>query len=85
VKRALRKLTAGYVGTADTPLNQFLEELTEIYPNAVVICTTRDKHSWYKSAQEMYKYTMPWWLDYVFFPMPTLRYFVTWAKSAASK
>jgi hypothetical protein len=57
IKSTLRELTAGYVALTDTPAIQFAGELAEIYPNALVICQTRDPDSWYKSAQEMYKHT----------------------------
>jgi hypothetical protein len=85
IKSTLRELTAGYVALTDTPAIQFAGELAEIYPNALVICQTRDPDSWYKSAQEMYKHTSLWWLDAVFFPMPTLMYFGQWRNSISAK
>ena len=83
VRSTLRDLTAGYVGTTDSPANAYIEELAEIYPNAIVICSTRDSASWWKSAQELYKNTDLWWLDIMFFPMPTLRYFGQWRDTMA--
>jgi hypothetical protein len=78
VEETLRELTKGYVATTDTPMIQFTEELVRLYPDAVVICTTRERSAWYKSSQALNKNTGLWWLDYVFFPMPTLRWFGLW-------
>lgn len=78
IDKNLRELTAGYVATTDTPCVQFTGDLAKIYPNAVVICSTRDQASWWKSAQALYANTGLWWLDIVFWPMPTLRYFGRW-------
>lgn len=74
----LRSLTAGYVATTDTPMIQYTEELTRLYPKAIVICTTRERSAWYESSEALNKNTMLWWLDLVFWPMPTLRWFGRW-------
>ncbi|PBP15841.1 hypothetical protein BUE80_DR013433 [Diplocarpon rosae] len=78
IAKNLRALTAGYVATTDTPAIQFTEELTRLYPAALVICSTRDPESWWRSAQALMKNTGLWWLDLVFWPMPTLRLFGRW-------
>ncbi|KAJ5035646.1 uncharacterized protein L3040_008111 [Drepanopeziza brunnea f. sp. 'multigermtubi'] len=85
VERNLRDLTAGYVGTTDTPAIQFTEELTRLYPDAVVICSTRDQDSWWRSAQALMQNTGLWWLDLVFWPVPTLRYFGRWRDSIGDR
>ncbi|KAH7397497.1 hypothetical protein BKA64DRAFT_672001 [Cadophora sp. MPI-SDFR-AT-0126] len=78
IEENLRNLTAGYVATTDCPAIQFTEELMQLYPSAIVICTTRDKEGWWNSAQALMRNTGLWWLDFVFWPMPTLRYFGRW-------
>jgi len=78
IEENLRNLTAGYVATTDCPAIQFTGELLKLYPNAIVICTTRDKEGWWTSAQALMRNTGLWWLDIVFWPMPTLRYFGRW-------
>jgi hypothetical protein len=85
IRDTLRKLTAGYVATTDTPMIQFTEELTKLYPNAIVICTTREKDAWYRSSQALNQNTGLWWLDYVFFPMPTLRLFGQWRNTIGER
>jgi hypothetical protein len=42
-------LLVGYVGVTDTPVALFTPELCEIYPDAKVICTTRNVDSWWQS------------------------------------
>ena len=49
VLESLRSLTDGYVATADSSLCQFVPEILELYPDAVVICTIRDPNAWAKS------------------------------------
>ncbi|KAL2070028.1 hypothetical protein VTL71DRAFT_14708 [Oculimacula yallundae] len=81
IQKTLRDLTAGYVATTDCPAIQFTEELVRLYPNAIVICTTRDQDSWWKSLTALMKNTGLWWLDLMFWPMPTLRFFAAWRDS----
>lgn len=38
----IRRLTEGFVATADSPMAQYVDELMELYPEAKVICTVRD-------------------------------------------
>src|SRR6187402_1518889 len=61
-----------------TPAIQFTGELMKLYPNSIVICTTRDQKDWWKSTQALVRNTNLWWLDLLLFPMPTLRWFGTW-------
>lgn len=85
VEQNLRHLTAGYVAITDTPAIQFTEELTKLFPDAIVICTSRDKDEWWKSAKALMKNTGFWWLDIVFWPMPTLRLFGNWRDSVGQR
>jgi Sulfotransferase domain len=82
IKSTLHSLLDGYVGVTDCPAAFFSGELASIYPDAVVICTTRDPERWFQSFQVLAKTVLLWWLDIVFLPMPTLRYFGTWIKAA---
>ena len=50
----LSQLTRGYVGTTDAPGCYFVEELLQLYPNAKVICTVRDREPWWNSYQELW-------------------------------
>lgn len=45
----LRDFTEGCVASTDQPGCYFVEELLELYPHAKVICTTREKASWWAS------------------------------------
>jgi hypothetical protein len=40
----------GYVATVDWPSCSFWQELSNIYPDALVILSSRDANSWWKSA-----------------------------------
>jgi hypothetical protein len=81
----LKSLTTGFVAIADTPANHFVEELTKLYPDAIVICTTRERDAWWKSAEPLAKNTRIWWLGVMVWPMPTLRWFQTWVRSASDR
>jgi hypothetical protein len=48
IKNTLRDLVAGYVALTDVPGAHFTGELVELYPDAVVICTTRDPGRWWE-------------------------------------
>ena len=69
-KRALRLISQrldGYVCTADPPLSQLVPELMELYPEAKVIVTTRDKESWAISIALSVKHVKPWLQYFLFF------------------
>jgi hypothetical protein len=71
----LKDLLAGYVAVADNPAIMFTGELASVFPNAKVICTTRDPDTWWKSFEGVAKQGDPWWLSVVFSLVPTLRYY----------
>ncbi|KAH6684273.1 hypothetical protein B0J14DRAFT_572535 [Halenospora varia] len=77
-KKVLAKQLAGYVGVTDCPCILFSGELAEIYPESIVICTTRDPAKWWVSFQETSKTVMKPWLVVAFQSMPSLRYFGKW-------
>jgi hypothetical protein len=81
MKETLKDLTAGYVGITDIPSILYVGELVKLYPEAIVICTTRDKDEWWKSLEATRKNASFWWLNALFWPMPTLRLFGRWRES----
>jgi hypothetical protein len=74
----LQTLLTGYVGITDVPCVQFVGELCEAFPDAVVICTTRDTEKWWVSIEPVINAGAPWWLPVIFASRPTLRYFNEW-------
>ncbi len=78
-KVILKDILAGYVACTDSPCYMFAGELAEAYPDAKVIVTTRDPEKWWVSFSELLKTVMPWWVKYVFWSMPTLRWFGQWS------
>jgi hypothetical protein len=81
IKYTLKDLTAGFVGITDIPSILYIGELVELYPDAIVICTTRDKNEWCKSLVATRKNASFWWVNALFLPMPTLRLFGRWRES----
>ncbi|OQV10477.1 hypothetical protein CLAIMM_14468 [Cladophialophora immunda] len=51
VLQGLKGLLSGYTAVTDMPPVLFTEELVELFPDAKVICTTRDPESWWKSME----------------------------------
>lgn len=79
-KRLIRDLMAGrldgYAATTDAPASGLVPELMELYPDAKIICTVRDPKSWEKSMEGISNAATMWFLRFVLFPLPALRYFV---------
>lgn len=82
IQDTLRGLLAGNVAVTDAPGVLFVGELLELYPDAVVICTTRDTQSWFRSYSDVANRVsrivslMP-----IFWPIPSVRYLKTWRKT----
>lgn len=66
----------GYAAVMDSPACGFGPELVEIYPDAMVICTTRDSESWARSMDGVANVATMWFLRVVLLPLPTMRFFV---------
>jgi hypothetical protein len=69
----LAQLTEGCVASSDQPGCYFVEELLQLYPDAKVIVTVRDKESWWASYSALWQsihdlYAWSW-------PSPQLRRF----------
>lgn len=71
----LKSRLDGYVATADPPLSLLVPELMELYPDAKVICTTRDPNSWAESMAFLLTLMHPHLFAFMFFWLPSLRYF----------
>lgn len=64
----------GYVCVADPPASLLVPELLQLYPNAKVLCTTRDKAKWAVSMEAITKLIIPYPLSRtLYFWLPTLR------------
>jgi Sulfotransferase domain len=72
----LRERFEGYVAATDAPATFLVPELMEVYPNAKVICTVRDAKEWEKSIVGVATAATVWFLRFVLFPLPSMRYFV---------
>lgn len=65
----------GFAAVTDSPACGFGPELLEMYPDAMVICTTRDPQSWEKSMAGIANVATMWFLRVVLLPLPTMRFF----------
>ncbi|KAJ9142439.1 hypothetical protein NKR23_g7267 [Pleurostoma richardsiae] len=71
----LLDLMDGYVGTTDMPATLMVSELLEAFPDAIVIVTTREPDSWWKSQRLLESYRELWWLPWLIWPAPRLNNF----------
>ncbi|KAL1798888.1 hypothetical protein ACET3X_002925 [Alternaria dauci] len=81
----LKQHLNGYAAVTDAPLNGMVEELLEVYPDAIVICTIRDPDAWVKSLEVIQNATTMWFLRFVLFPIPGMRYFVDFVNGLAAQ
>lgn len=72
----LKERFDGYAATTDAPAAGLVQDLLEIYPDAIVICTIRDPDSWVKSMETVSNASTLWFLRFVLFPLSGMRYFV---------
>jgi len=70
----------GYVAVADGPVRQLVPELMELYPDAVVVCSTRDAVEWERSFGKVAGTATQWFLKFVLLPLSPTRYFVEYVK-----
>jgi hypothetical protein len=85
IQENLKALLAGYVGITDNPGAMFTGDLVAAFPDAIVICTTRDPEKWYASIEDVRKALTTWWLEILFLSRPTLRYFGPGMKGMANR
>ncbi|KAF2243896.1 hypothetical protein BU26DRAFT_110373 [Trematosphaeria pertusa] len=76
ILNGLKERFHGYAAATDAPASGLVEQLVELYPNAMVICTVRDPHAWVKSMETVSNASTMWFLRFVLFPVPGMRYFV---------
>ena len=69
----------GFVACTDYPVAHLVEELVDLYPDAVVICTVRDVSDWEKSMAVLTK-SGTWWVPVALLPVPTMRHWGTTTK-----
>jgi len=78
VHSEIKALMDGFVGCTDLPGNACVEELLEIHPDAIVICTVRDPEKWWDSIRpivEKANFTLLFW---ILLPVPRFRWFRTY-------
>ncbi|KAF2818884.1 hypothetical protein CC86DRAFT_472534 [Ophiobolus disseminans] len=75
VRKILEQRLTGYAGVTDAPCAGLVEELLEIYPDALVICTMRDVDKWEKSMSAIASASTLSYLRLILFLLPTMRYF----------
>jgi hypothetical protein len=86
IKNTLRTLLAGYRSGAGTPSCPFAGESSELYPETIVICTTRNPKRWHERVKEvMNTVNLMVFLDIPFLPVPTLRHFSAWVKAIENR
>lgn len=75
IQETLKDLLEGYVAVTDQPACMFTGELVAAFPDAVVICTTRDPEKWWPSMNYVAGAIYKWHVDVLFLVLPKLRYF----------
>ncbi|KAJ0160608.1 hypothetical protein CTA2_7674 [Colletotrichum tanaceti] len=74
----LSELTEGYVATVDWPANFMTDELLQLHPDAVVICTTRDPDSWARSLAILGRVMSNWYFPILVSVLPRIRLHTRW-------
>jgi hypothetical protein len=74
----LADLMEGYSATTDMPSNLLVPQLLDVFPDAVVIATTRDASSWHRSTIRMTDMTDAWYVPLVVSFLPGLNIFPRW-------
>ncbi|KAJ5131149.1 uncharacterized protein N7515_007188 [Penicillium bovifimosum] len=72
----LHRRLAGYVAITDSPGSELVPELMELYPDAKVVCTTRDPVLWETSMLRVQSLTGVWFARAVLLPLEGLRHFI---------
>jgi hypothetical protein len=75
IKNILQDRLNGYAAVTDSPCNGLVEELLEIYPDAIVICTIRDPDAWVKSMETVANASTLNFLRFILYLLPTMRWF----------
>ncbi|KAF9876947.1 hypothetical protein CkaCkLH20_05793 [Colletotrichum karsti] len=76
VEDTLRKyFDDGYAATLDVPGMLFIEELLQMHPGVMVICTIRDPDDWVESMRKTGSASLQAFLSFALFLLPTMRWF----------
>ncbi|KAF6811784.1 nad dependent epimerase dehydratase [Colletotrichum sojae] len=65
----------GYAATVDVPGMLFTEELLQLHPGVLVVCTVRDPDAWVRSIQKTGDASLQSILSFALFLVPTMRWF----------
>lgn len=74
----LADILDGYVATVDVPAATLTPELMDLYPDAVVIASTRDEESWWKSMNHVNDMMSTWYLPLVVMWVPKASVYGRW-------
>jgi hypothetical protein len=74
----LADLLDGYVATMDCPAACLTPELLDLFPDALVIATTRDPKSWWRSMQVINTMTANWYLPFLVVWVPKIQSYGVW-------
>lgn len=61
----IRSIFDGYVATMDCPAAALVPEIMRAYPDALVVATTRDQKSWWRSMEHMNGLMSNWYMPLV--------------------
>jgi hypothetical protein len=78
IQYLLSELTEGYVATVDWPANFMTDELMQLHPDAVVICTTRDPESWARSLAILGQVMDNWYFPILVSVLPKVGLHARW-------
>ncbi|EWZ78004.1 hypothetical protein FOXG_17451 [Fusarium oxysporum f. sp. lycopersici 4287] len=78
IQYLLSELTEGYVATVDWPANFMTDELMQLHPDAIVICTTRDPESWGRSLAVLGQVMNNWYFPILVSVLPKVGLHARW-------
>ena len=78
VEYLLADVLDGYVATVDCPAATLTPELMALYPDAIVIATTRDVDSWWKSMSYVNDMMANWYIPFVIMWIPKVGVYGRW-------
>ena len=81
VLSTLRSNFTGFAGSTDMPGQVLVNECLELWPDAKVIVTIRDKDRWVESLTKVAKQSRMGLLKTILMPVPTMRWYVPYIDS----
>jgi len=81
VEYLLASILDGYVATVDAPAIVLTPELMQVFPDAIVIATTRDQESWWKSMNYLHTLMSTWYIPYVVLFIPKVGMYRQWREA----